>query len=60
MCYNLATGLEEPLALQKLMVRHVKNISGMPVKFVGENQFYNFANSEEKKDFCDDLLKEIE
>jgi len=40
MCQNYQTMQEEPLALQKLMIKHVKNIRGVPVKFVGENEFY--------------------
>ena len=60
MCYDLSTGVEEPLALQKLMVRHVRNISGTPVKVVGENHFNNFAKTDDKKEFCESLLKEFD
>lgn len=48
MCYNYQTRKEEPLALQKLMLKHIRN--SRPVKYIGENEFYQFskASAEEK------------
>jgi len=43
MCMNLSTHSEEPLALQKLMLKHVKNISGVKVLHVGENNFHSIS-----------------
>jgi len=37
MCYNLLTRREEPLALQRLMLKHIKTISGVKVNYVTEN-----------------------
>ena len=39
MCFNLLTGKEEPLAIQKLMMKHVKNMNNMPVTYIGESMF---------------------
>jgi hypothetical protein len=51
MCLNVTTGQEEPLALQKLMLKHVRHIRGVPVKFVGENEFHQVSQqSDEAKD----------
>jgi hypothetical protein len=54
MCLNAQSGKEEPLALQKLMLKHIKHIRGIPVKFVGEDEFYNSNNKDE---FCEKLLE---
>ena len=43
MCLNVQSGQEEPLALQKLMLKHVRHIRGVPVKYVGENEFYQVS-----------------
>lgn len=39
MCHNLMTGTEEPLAVQQLMMKHVKSVSGKHVIYVIENEF---------------------
>lgn len=50
---------EEPLALQKLMIKHVKNIRGVPVKFVGENEFYKvWTNEKADQDaYCEKIFE---
>ena len=39
MCFNVNSRSEEPLALQKLMLKHVKTISRADVKYIAENDF---------------------
>ena len=59
MCQNYQTMQEEPLALQKLMIKHVKNIRGVPVKFVGENEFYQVWNNEKANQdaYCERIFE---
>jgi len=40
LCTNALTGKEEPLALQKIMLRHLKNISKTKVVTLTENEVY--------------------
>ena len=49
MCYNIQSGQEEPLAFQRLMLKHVKNISGVPVTYVAENELNQVSQGGEQQ-----------
>ena len=38
LCFNAKSGREEPLGLQKLMLRHLQNISDFRVQYVTEGE----------------------
>jgi len=48
MCFNLFTGKEEPLALQKLMMKHVKNMNNQPVTYLAETEFRSMVDEAEQ------------
>ena len=50
MCYNIETQQEEPLALQRLMLKHVQSISGVPVRYVEENIFNHQVTKGDKEE----------
>jgi hypothetical protein len=44
-CLNTAEQNEEPLGLQKLMLKHLQTISDYKVEYVTENDFYMNKNA---------------
>ncbi len=55
-CLNAREQAEEPLGLQKLMLKHLQNISDFKVEYVTENDFY--MNKDTIEGFVEYLLNE--
>ena len=55
-CLNAREQSEEPLGLQKLMLKHLQNISDYKVEYVTENDFY--MNKDTIENYVDYLLNE--
>lgn len=55
-CLNSSEQNEEPLGLQKLMLRHLQSISDFKVEYVTENDFY--MNKDTIESYVDYLLQE--
>ena len=51
MCHNIQKREDQPLALQQLMLKHVRSLLGVPVRYVGENEISHLqSGSQEAKD----------
>ena len=57
-CYNAKTRQEEPLAIQKLKIRHLSQISNYRVLAVSENEAE--SNKDELMQKVNDFLNEVE
>jgi hypothetical protein len=55
-CLNAKEQNEEPLGLQKLMLKHLQNFSDYKVEYVTENDFY--MNKDSIDDYVEYLLTE--
>lgn len=55
-CLNAKEQCEEPLGLQKLMLKHLQNISDYKVDFVTENDFY--MNKDSLEGYVQYLIQE--